>query len=168
MKKDNGERGIVVFVCLFASSVVMCSVLTSCKPTDPYSRTSISGARTIGPIEQEILFEPPLKPVKQANEVCFHYIEQTDTSNIDALPKRPDSSNLMIEATLIDDAGNRTELGKNGINGPNIICRVPIDYNHWLDISKSNVKFVKLIVRSDRPVELSKIVWVGYNAWDLN
>lgn len=141
--------------------------LIGCKPAEPFSYLPISDERWIGPAEQLIEFDKSFKPVKQVNEVCFAYSEETTIANITSFPVLSDHSEMRVSATLIDSAHNRTELEDITRNGPHYLCLAPSDYTAWLNISNTDVQFTVLIVRANRAIHIQKIEWKTYNAWDL-
>jgi hypothetical protein len=82
-------------------------------------------------------------------------------------PKFADGTPLLITSYLIDNRNEKLELNSITRNGENYFCFVPENYTEWLAISKKNASFVKLLVQSNRKINVSKIEWKTYNAWDF-
>lgn len=101
------------------------------------------------------------------NKICFEYSEKLKIDSITKPPKFPDGTPLVITSYLIDQNGKKYETNGISQNGENYICFAPENYVAWLDISKQNISFIKLVVKSNPKIKVSKIEWKSYNAWDM-
>ena len=162
IKMNFVKSRILIF--LFILTLI---VFFACKPSNPFVHTPISDAIVIDNGEQEIVFDKPFKPEKQVNEVCFEYPEKLKIDSITKPPKFADGKLLVIKSYLIDQNGEKWETNSITRNRESYICFTPENYSDWLDISKSNISFIKLVVSSNPKIKVSKIEWKTYNAWDM-
>ena len=151
------------------SSILLITLINTfaCKPRNPFVHTEISGPITIDHSEKEITFERAFKPKKQANEICFRYSENLKIGLIKDPPKFSDGTPLVIDLHLFDQKDIRYEFSSISTNKEGTICFVPDNYNEWQEISTKQTLFVKMIVRSNQKLEVSKIEWESYNSWDF-
>lgn len=139
----------------------------ACKTSDPFVSTPISDVVIIDTNEQEILFNKPFKPKKMVNKVCFEYSDKLIADKLGAKPPSfPDGSPLQLTAFVIDQNGKKYALDHIENSFENYHCILPQDKS-WLEISKTDATLVKLLVRSNRKINLSKIEWVSYDIWDI-
>lgn len=151
-------------------SIILFIILSvsNCKPSDPFIHIPISGSTVIDANQKEFPFSKPFKPSKQVNEVCFEHAETLKLEEYSMNPPRfADGTPLLITAYLGDNRNERLELNKITRLVENYLCFVPENYNEWLAISKKDVSFLKLSVQSNRKINVSKIEWRTYNAWDI-
>jgi hypothetical protein len=146
-------------------TALLCMV--ACKPSNPFIHIPISGEIVIGNNEQIIVFDKPFKPTKQVNEICFEYVGNLKIDAIEKPPLFADSTPLIITNYLVDNYNEKHELSNISKNLPNTLCFTPKNYGEWLNVSKKEVTFIKLIVRSNRKIDVSKIEWNSFNAWDF-
>lgn len=147
--------------------LIVLLVVVACKPSNPFVHTPISDTIVIDDNERVIVFDKPYKPKKQVNEICFEYVDNLEIVAIEKPPLFADGTPLIITSYLVDHYNEKHELSNISKNAPNTLCFTPKNYGEWLDVSKREVTFVKLIVRSNRKIDLSKIEWNSYNAWDF-
>ena len=159
------SRFFAIETILFVS-VAALSVTVACHRRSPFVDTPISGAIVIDSASREIIFEKPFKPTKQVSKICFEYTDPLSVYDIAKAPQFGDGTNLRLEAKIVDRNGKSYDLDDIENSVDYYICLVP-GSKDWLDISKTDTAFVKLIVRSNRPIHLSKIEWVAYNSWDI-
>lgn len=140
---------------------------STCKPSNPFIHTPISGEIVIDNNEREFVFNKPFKPTRQVNEICFEYSENLKIDQITSPPKFADGKPLIITSYLVDQNGEKYETTSITRNGENYICFTPENYVAWLDISKQNISFIKLFAHSNPKINILKIEWKSYNSWDF-
>ena len=153
------------------SSIILFILINalSCKPSNPYVRIPISGSTIIDTNQKEFQFSKPFYPSKQVNEVCIEYtgtLKYEEKYSMNP-PKFADGTLLLIKLYLVDNSNEKVELNKITSFGRNDLCFVPENYTEWLGISKKNASFVKLLVQSNRTINVSKIELKTFNAWDF-
>jgi hypothetical protein len=138
-----------------------------CQKGNPFVHTKISEHVFIDSQEREFIFDQPFKPKKMINKVCFEYTDslKPDKSGT-KFPEFSDGTQLKLKAFVIDQNGKRYELNNIENAFDNYICVLP-ESESWRDISKTDTVFVKLLVHSNKKLNLSKIQWVSYNIWDI-
>ncbi len=161
--KMNFIKSIVIFF-FFALTF---TGFSACKPSNPFVHTPISGEIVIDNNEREFVFNKPFKPTKQVNEICFEYSENLKISQIESPPKFSDGNPLIITSYLVDQNGEKYQTTHIKRNRENYGCFTPENYVAWLDISKRNISFTKFFVHSNLKINISKIEWKSYNAWDF-
>ena len=151
------------------TSVLLSALLNifACKPSNPFAYTPISGAVVIDTHEQEFIFDKPFKPKKMVVKICFEYSDKLTTREISQPPKFPDGTVLKLTASVIDQKGRKYELSQVANSVENYLCISPELTNEWMDISKTNTVFIRLLVYSNRKLNVSKIQWVSYDIWDI-
>ena len=154
-------------VILVSSSILLITLLSACNRGNPFVETPIIGQTVIDTYEQEFVFEKPFKPNKQVNKICFAHSDNLTVDSISEPPKFSDETPLKLTAFIVDQNGRKYELNDIENSVENYLCIVPSEYGEWLDISKTKIVFIKLVVSSNRKVNMSKIQWVGYNVWDI-
>jgi hypothetical protein len=149
--------------------ILLISILTcvSCKLGNPFVHIPISGPTTIDNQERKFIFDKPFEPIKQVNEICFEYVDNLKVDSIPKPPVFPDGKPLIITSYLVDQNDKKYDLSEITRNRENYLCLTPDNYDEWLGISKQDVAFVQLFVRSNRKLDLLKIEWKSYNAWDM-
>jgi hypothetical protein len=155
-----------IYLIAISLCFIMVSGAISCKPKDPFVTTPIIGPIVIDTAEQEIVFAQPYKPVKQVVKVCFAYADDLNAFPISKPPLFPDGVRLELTASIIDQHGSNYKLTHVENSVDNYYCISPRS-DAWLKISESDTTFLKLIVRSNRRINISRIEWVQYNALDL-
>lgn len=146
-------------------SIVLINTL-ACKPSNPFIDTPISGAKVIDTSEQEIIFNKPFKPKKMINKICFEYSDKLTAEPISEPPKFSDGTTLQLTAVIVDQNDRKYELDHVENSVENYLCIRP-KYDAWLNISKTDTTFVKLLIRSNRKINLLQIQWVSYDIWDI-
>lgn len=154
-------------ICLTALLIAVMWLAFACKLGNPFVFTLIASQITIDQNEKEIVFNQPFKPTKQVNRVCFEYDERLNIGSIKEPPKFSDGTSLMLDLRLFDEQNVQYKFSKIGRNREKYICFVPEDYDQWLDIAEKEVTFVRMTVRCNQTLNISKIEWESYNAWDL-
>ena len=160
-KCRSGRDFVVILTCcliLFTSF--------SCRFGPPFVATPITSNTVIDSEEKVFIFEKPFKPYKPINKVCFEYPDKLDATVISEPPKFPDGESLNITAYVFDQNGKRYELDYIENSVENYLCLRP-DYDGWLKISDKDVSFIKLTVKSNRRIRMSKIQWVSYHILDI-
>ena len=150
-------------------SVILFIILnvSGCKPSAPFVHIPISESTVININQKEFPFSKPFKPSKQVNEVCFYYSEFLKVNEITKPPQFADGTPLIITAYIVDQNNENLKLNSITRNGDNLLCLRPENFKYWIDISKKNTTFVKLLVQTNREITFSKIEWKTYNAWDF-
>src|SRR5687768_14042454 len=82
----------------------------SCKPTDPFAVTPISGPVVIDTQQQEFTFEKEFKPRRQVVKVCFAYSDDLIAHSISERPYFGDGTPLNLTAAIVDTNGNNYSL----------------------------------------------------------
>lgn len=139
----------------------------SCKPSDPFVTTPVSGPIAIDATEQEIVFKDPYTPDKQVIKMCFGYTADLNAFPISQLPAFPDGTRLDIKASIIAQDGRTYTLTHVANSVDNYFCISPELTSEWMNIYKDKVAFVKLVIRTNRRIDFSRIEWVQYNSWDF-
>ena len=165
MRKDL-KRSIL---CLKFWTAFLCAVFlfVSCKPTDPFDRTPISGNVILDTQGQEFVFERPFKPRKQVVKVCFEYSDDLNAFSISKQPAFRDGTFLKLTGSVVDAKGRTYELSHVANSVENYLCLTPELTDEWMHISKRDVAFIKLLVHSNRKINITKIQWVSFNIWDI-
>jgi len=148
-----------------AISVIVAG-FTACRSSNPFTHTLISKEISIDINDQEISFERAFVPKKQVSEVCFEYLDSLSASKIGEPPRFRDGQALDLTAFVIADDGSSYRLDHIVNSVDHYLCMSP-NFDNWLDISKADKRFVKLIVRSNRQIHLSKIEWIAYDSGDI-
>jgi hypothetical protein len=130
-------------------------------------RTAISGPTTVDQIEKEFAFEKPFTPAKQVNDICLAYVQRLEIKNVTDPPRFLDKTPWKLGMYLIASDGTKYAVDTIGRNRENYLCLHPRDYEEWLRISEKGVSFVKLSIQSNRKIDLTRIEWESYNAWDF-
>ena len=99
-----------------------------------------------------------------------------DTQFIELLLQPPDSAwksntftitsagqNVNVEMKLIDSEGTEYELKANAGRGYHDKEFIEFGYKDRLPADKT---YIKLMLRSDRPIKMKEILWAGYNIRD--
>jgi hypothetical protein len=142
-------------------------VMSACKTSEPFVYRTISKGAIIDTNEQEIVFDSPFKPKKMVNKVCFEYTDNLIADKSGTLsPKFPDGLPLQLNVFVLDQNGRKYALDHIENSFENYHCILPSDKS-WLEISKTNTTFVKLVVSSNRKINISLIQWVSYDIWDI-
>lgn len=157
-----GHRIVTLTVVVFVVSQIL-----ACKPGKPFSHLQISGEIVLDNNEQKLIFAEPFKASKQVNDVCFGYYDNLQIQYVDNPPTFPDGKPLLITARLTDQAGKIIELNNISRNAPHYLCLTPMEYDWWISIYKTDIRFTELTVQSNRRINISKIEWEMHNAWDL-
>ncbi len=140
----------------------------ACKPLNPFTYTPISKNVVVDSNRQALVFDSPFLPRKQVNDVCFNYKGDLRIPRyISEPPEFTDGVALKLDVILVEESGKHYKADKTTENGPNYLCFAPSNHEEWLKISEKNVKFVKIFLSSNRKLEVSKIEWKSYNAWDF-
>lgn len=159
---SGGLRRSLIMIGLATAVFHIC-----CKSVDPFSVVAISGPVVIGSNTIEFEFKKPFKPTKQAVKVCFAYSDDLNVPSISEFPKLTNGSRLELDGNLIDSDGRRYSLNHVANSVKNYICLSPELTDVWMNISKSDVSFTKLLMKSNAELNVTRVEWVSFNSWDL-
>jgi hypothetical protein len=127
--------------------------------------TPISRETIIDTNEQEIVFDKPFKLKRQVVRVCFEYSDNLKISSYGDVPRFSDGTSLKLITSVVNQNGRKYELSKIGTSFENTICLEPELTDEWIFISKTKITFTKLLVYSNRKINISKIEWWEFNPW---
>lgn len=147
-------------------SLLIMLMTFACKAGNPFIQTPISGAMVIDTKEQVIVFDKPFKPKKMINKICFGYSDTLVAKSISEPPKFSDGTSLKLTAIVVDQNSKEYTLSYIENSPQGNLCIRP-ENEDWFDVSKTNTTFIKLVVSSNRKINLSKIEWVSYDIWDI-
>ena len=151
----------------YATILLSLIIIAACKPANPFVYTPIGAEIQLDETEKVFEFTKPFVPHKQVNLICYTFEQSFKSDTTMPPPRFADGVPLVMDNILVDGKGNEFKLNKLADRDEQHVCYSHADYQSWLDISKRNVSFVRLKVRSNRPIKALKIEWKSHNAWDM-
>lgn len=140
--------------------------LTACKPANPDLDLEIHGPVSLGNEWLEVVPQRALKCERYSTEVVIWFA--TEYTTCGCCPggiKFPDGSIVSPQVQLVSEDNEVFELREAGLSDTGMaFSRHGADDRPNLPRNKS---FVKVRIRSDKPIECRQIVWRNYNPWDL-
>lgn len=133
---------------------------------NPYLDREISGPVTTSTEWLEIRLSKPLRPERHVQEIDVKFAEPYDYDHRTREIRFQDGSPLIVEVQLVDQYGNVFELNKVTALGRTGISRGMRDPSTWQEILPKDRTYQAVRIRSNKPIEVSKIIWRSYNPWD--
>jgi hypothetical protein len=168
MKYDKASGGqrymglltVAILLCLVILFGAACSILQ--RKANPFLDREISGPVTISSEWMEITPQEPLKPEHEVNAVTLMFASEYIPDYKENGLRFSDGTVMVPEVQLIDQDGKVYALGieSMGPKGMGFAFFDPI--SHLESLPKDKV-YRTVRIRSDKPIECSKLVWRGYN-----
>src|SRR6266478_7291487 len=140
--------------------------LNACKPANPDLDLEIHGPVSLGNEWLEVVPQRPLKCERYVTEVVIWFAREYTTCG--CCPggiKFPDGTTVTPQVQLVSEDNELFELTEAGLSDTGMsLGKRDVNRDPALPRNKS---FVKVRIRSDKPIECRQIVWRNYNPWDL-
>lgn len=152
---------------IFVGALITCSVILFCscalyRKLYPILDREIAGAISISSEWVEIIPESPLEPEREVQQVIIWFAQPYETVS-DGIRFSDDT--IVPEVQLVDERGNVYNLRISSIGSSGIGLRCCSET--WNQSLPKDRNYRAVRIRSERPINGSKVVWRCYNPWDL-
>ncbi|HEX7999966.1 MAG TPA: hypothetical protein VF528_16375 [Pyrinomonadaceae bacterium] len=163
LRQFGSSRRILGVTLLMLALAASCSLY---RKLDPYLDREISGPVTITSEWLEIKPTEPLSPMRQQQEIVLdiagnHHLELTAGDMI-----LQDGSANKFEVQMIDEYMNVYNANGHTLSG-SLLGFFVYDKSSGKDGLPQDRTYIKVRIRSDKPIQCSRILWRGYYPSDL-
>jgi len=161
MENASNRKPYIIAGALLVGSLILWGSCGLYRRFHPNLDREIAGPVSISSEWMEILPKEPLKPEREVQEILI-WFAQPYTTDFNGIIS-PDGHTFYPEVQLIDQRGDAYNLRISAISSSGIGLSCCKEGHQPLPKDR-NYRAVRL--RSDRPVNGSKVVWRCYNPWD--
>lgn len=164
--KINIKTLLLTTLAVLAVIFIINSVIDFYRMRNPYSRVDISNPISVDENWKQINLAEHFKPYKKKQEICVEFSEAVLKEPYVWKPKLKNGVFVTLEVQVIDERGNTFDFNKVGSLSEKQMCFIATNGDGWDDILPKDRNYESVKVRSDYPINLSKVEWYGYNPQD--
>ena len=131
----------------------------------PYLDREVAGSVTTSSEWVEITPKEPLRSQRQIQQIILYLKKPIKKDENSWKIVLADGSVVMPEVQLVDQHGNKFDLLDPQFIDPAALPGYIVRGFGIQDLPKGRV-YTKVRIRSDKPFQISKVVWRCYNQWD--
>ena len=152
-----------VLVCVVSGGFFVISITKVYRWFNPYLDQELAGPTTINAQWLEITPKSPLRITRQRHLVALELDKSIRTGAGDARLILPDGSIVRPQVELVSDDGKTYELNQPSLFAAN--TGETLAYFSGDDLPREKA-YVRVRIRSDKPVRCNRMFWRNYNLWD--